>query len=176
MRQDQCTHQDVKSGGPYQVYVNIFGNSLNTVTMEASITPEKKIDLLHELCWMTHKNSCTKKELLSLINKLSFCCKFLPAGRMFLHRMIDLSTSVKNLNHHIPLTSKAQWYPMVDWLPTQMVRKRPHPEEWMDAITTYTDASGSHGWGAYWSGRWLQTCWTPAQQQMDTTWKELFSP
>ena len=39
----------------------------------------------------------------------------------------------------------------------------------------FTDASGSDGWGAYWSGRWLQDHWSPAQQQMDIAWKELYA-
>ena len=39
----------------------------------------------------------------------------------------------------------------------------------------FTDASGSDGWGAYWSGRWLQDHWSPAQQQMNIAWKELYA-
>ena len=31
----------------------------------------------------------------------------------------------------------------------------------------FTDASGTIGWGAYWSGRWLQGRWTEAQLSMD---------
>ena len=39
----------------------------------------------------------------------------------------------------------------------------------------FTDASGCDGWGAYWSGRWLQDHWSPAQQQMNIAWKELYA-
>jgi len=39
----------------------------------------------------------------------------------------------------------------------------------------YTDALGTHGWGAYWSGRWLQRSWSPAQCFMNIAWKELFA-
>ena len=39
----------------------------------------------------------------------------------------------------------------------------------------FTDASGSDGWGAYWSGHWLQAHWTPTQKSMDITWKELYA-
>ena len=132
--------------------------------MEASITPEKKLDLLHELHWMTHKDSCTKKELLSVIGKLLFCCKVLPAGRMFLRRMIDLSTTVKKLNHHIPLTTEAQldiqWW--INYLPKWSGKSLILKNEWTPSPTLhlYTDASGSCGWGAYWSCRCLQACWT----------------
>ena len=39
----------------------------------------------------------------------------------------------------------------------------------------FTDASGTNGWGAYWSGKWLQGQWSETQLQMDITWKELFA-
>jgi len=134
--------------------------------MEASITPEKKLDLLHKLHWMTQKDSCTKKELLSLICILSFCCKVLPAGRIFFRKMIDLSTTVKKLNHYIPLANEAQldiqWW--INCLPKWSEKNLTLKNEWMLSPTLhlYTDPSGSHGQWSYWSGRWLQACWTPA--------------
>jgi len=156
--------------------LTFLGIQLNTVSMEASISSEKKIQLLH---WMTCKDSCTKRELFSLIGKLSFCCKVLPAGRIFLRRMIDLSTSVQQLTHHIPLTTEAQldiqWWInfLANWSDKSLILSN----KWIPSpmLHLYTDASGSHGWGAYWSGRWLQSSWTPAQQQMDITWKELLA-
>ena len=39
----------------------------------------------------------------------------------------------------------------------------------------FTDASGTNGWGAYWSGKWLQGQWSETQLQMDITWKELLA-
>ena len=51
-----------------------------------------------------------KQELLSLIGKVSFVCKVIPASQTFLHKLIDLSTTVSKLYlvHHIRLTSDAQ--------------------------------------------------------------------
>ena len=43
------------------------------------------------------------------------------------------------------------------------------------AMHLYTDASGNEGWGAYWSGHWLQARWSSSQQIMDITWKELYA-
>ena len=130
--------------------LTFLGIQLNTITMEASILSE-----VHELHWMTHKDSCTKKEPLSLIEKLSFCCKVLPAGRIFLCRMIDLSTSVTELNHDIPLTTEAkldiQWW--INFLPRWSGKSFILSNKWTPSPTLhlYTDASGLHGWGAYWS-------------------------
>ena len=39
----------------------------------------------------------------------------------------------------------------------------------------FTDASGSEGWDAYWSGRWLQDRWSSNQQKMNITRKELYA-
>ena len=44
-----------------------------------------------------------------------------------------------------------------------------------ESMQLYTDASGTQGWGAYWSGRWLQRSWSTTQQTRDITWKELFA-
>ena len=97
--------------------LTFLGIHLNT--MEASITPERKQSLLQELSALHSHNKCTKRELLSLIGKLSFSCKVVPAGHIFLRRLIDLSTTVRQLHHHIRLTADAhldmQWW--LDFLP-----------------------------------------------------------
>jgi len=43
------------------------------------------------------------------------------------------------------------------------------------AMQLYTDAPRLHSWGAYWSGRWLQSHWSPKQRSMNIAWKELFA-
>jgi len=146
---------------------------------KTSISDERKCALLDELSWMRCRDKCTKWELLSLIGKLSFCCKVVPSGRIFLRRMIDLSNTVTQLHYHITLTTEArldiQWW--LEFLPscsgTSLIlntRWTPSP-----ALKLYTDASGAHGWGAYGSGRWIQSHWSPSQNNMDITWKELFA-
>ena len=46
----------------------------------------------------------TKRSLLSLISKLSFATKVVPAGQIFLRCLIDESMRAKHLEHHITLT------------------------------------------------------------------------
>ena len=138
-----------------------LGIHLDSKTMEASISDERKCALLDELSWMRHRVKCTKRELLSLIGKLSFCCKVVPSGRIFLRRMIDLSNTVTQLHYHISLTTEArldiQWWLefLPSWSGTSLIlntRWTPSP-----ALNLYTDASGMHGRGAYWDGRWIQS-------------------
>ena len=111
--------------------------------------------------------------------KAFLLCKVLPDGRIFLCRLIDLSTTVKQLHHHIRLTSEArldlQWW--LTFLPHWSGRSLILESHWTLNATMllFTDASGSEGWGAYWSGRWLQDWWSPEQQKMNITWKELYA-
>ena len=39
----------------------------------------------------------------------------------------------------------------------------------------FTDASGSKGWGAFWSNKWLQAEWSSEQVMHDIVWKELYA-
>jgi len=86
--------------------LTFLGIHFNTLTMEASITMDRKQALLEEVQSLHDRipRKCAKRELLSLIGKLSFACKVIPAGRIFLRKMIDLSTKVVRLHHRIRIT------------------------------------------------------------------------
>ena len=75
-----------------------------------STLPQDKVTTLMALlsAWDVRKKKVTKRELLSLVGKLSFAAKVIPAGRIFLRRLIDLSTFAKKLHHHITLTASAR--------------------------------------------------------------------
>jgi len=75
--------------------ITFFGIQIDTVTMTASITKECKSSILDELQSFRTSKTCkrTKRQVLSVIGKLSFVCKVVPAGRILLHRLIDLSMS-----------------------------------------------------------------------------------
>ena len=121
--------------------------------MEASITPERKEALLAELNQLYWRRRCLKRELLSLIGKLSFACKVLPSGRIFLHRLIELSTFVEKLHHHLPLMQEAKcdmkWW--LDFLPQWPGKSLILESHWTSnaSMELFTDDSGNEGWGAY---------------------------
>ena len=54
------------------------------------------------------KRSATMRELLSLISKLSFTSKVVPAGRLFLGHLIHLPTTAKRLHHRIHINMDAR--------------------------------------------------------------------
>ena len=101
------------------------------------------------------KHKATKRDLLSLIGKLS-AAEVVPSGRLVLRRLIELSTTVSKLQNHIHLNVEARediiWWDR--FLPSwngESIFIDPH---WNDAetINLFTDASGTLGYGAYFNG------------------------
>ena len=159
--------------------LTFLGIVLDTVAMTASISGDRKCSLLASLQEFISRPKCTKRELLSLVGTLSFACKVVPAGRIFLRRLIDLSCTVQRMHHHIRITNEArldmQWW--LDFLPSWPGTSLILDTDWSSstAMHLFTDASSTVGWGAYWSGRWLQAHWSPTQSSRSIVWKELYA-
>lgn len=65
-------------------------------------------EILEELTHRLQRRKKTKMELLSLIGKLAFAGRAVPAGHLFLHRLVTLSTKVRCLHHHLRLNREAR--------------------------------------------------------------------
>ena len=70
-----------------------------------------------------------------------------------------------------------QWLLLVTFLPQWSGRNLILDRHWTlhTNMQLFTDASGHDGRGVFWSGGWLQDHWSPAQQQMSITRKELYA-
>ena len=163
---------------PPSIQITFLGIVIDTNATTASISNERKSLMLEESQLFVQHKKCTKRELLSLIGKLSFAWKVVPADRIFLRHLIDLSTTVKYLHHHIRITREAQlliWWQ--DFLPSWSGSSLILDTHWTPSseMNLYTDVSGSEGWGALWSWRWLQASWSLAQAVQSILWKELFA-
>ena len=89
----------------------LLGILLDTINQEAKLPDDKLVALLSELAefkkWATIKQTSSKRKLLSLIGKLSFACKVVPAGRIFLRRLLNIAHSVQHLEDQVHITSEA---------------------------------------------------------------------
>ena len=161
--------------------ITFLGIMLDSSLQQLRLPPEKLQDISSLIKSWLGKRRANKRELLSLIGKLSFAAKVVPAGRLFLRRLIQLSTTVRKLHHHIHLNPEARadlrWWNsfLPSWNGTSMFIA----PEWKDAdsFQLYTDASGSFGFGAYLDGAWFRGDWQPHQQlpKRSTQWQELFA-
>jgi hypothetical protein len=91
-----------KVDGPATV-LSFLGLELDSVLQQIRLPPNKLEEILAELTEWQSRNKTTKRKLLSLIGKLAFAARAVPAGRFFIRRLITLSTKAKKLHHHVRL-------------------------------------------------------------------------
>ena len=85
-----------------------LGIEIDTVSMRTAVPKDKLEATLHLLPKWQGRRTATKQQLLSLIGKLQNISLVVRPGRLFLRRLIDLSCTVKELNHHINLNTEAR--------------------------------------------------------------------
>ena len=166
-----------KLAGP-TTELEYLGILLDSAELEARLPPDKLHDIKSSLHQWTDRSQCSKRDLLSLIGTLSFAAKVVPAGRTFLRRMIDLSTTAPRLLSTITLNeglrldihwwqafttpwSGRSFFLLPNWTPA--------PD-----LDLYTDSSGSIGFGAYWCGEWFNGHWPPELAERSIQFKELY--
>ena len=150
-----------KSMGPTTL-LTFLGIEIDSHREELRLPPEKIRALKQTLANWQGKKACRKRDLLSLIGSLSHACKVVRPGRIFLRRLIDLSTLAKNPEHFIRLNHDArsdiEWWAsfIEDWNGTAILRTLVNI---MPEITMIADASGTWGCGAVYGSSWLQLPW-----------------
>ena len=91
-----------------------LGFEIDTTEMEVRLPIDKLSALKKDLLKWVDKTLCTKRELLSLIGKLSFASKVVKPGRIFLRRLIDKTTTITSLNGQLKLDTETkadiQWW------------------------------------------------------------------
>ena len=164
-----------KAQGPRTSLV-FLGIELDSVSLTARLPADKLTRLQQLVHEWGDKKACLKRELLSLIGVLQHAASVVRFGRCFLPRMIDLSSTVSELHHHIRLNrefrSDLQWWATFapQWngicMLAPALQDSPH-------VIVHSDASGSWGFGAYSSSSWLQGKWPAKWADTNITAKEL---
>ena len=163
--------------------LTILGIELDSNLMQARLPEEKLAALLEELSrfkdlYASH-HRCTKRQLLSLIGKLAFACKVIPAGRIFLRRLLDTAHSVEELERKILITEDTckdiEWWLRFssEWNGTGFFLE----PNWTpaDEFQLFTDAAGTLGYGAFWNGHWFSEPWPAHLLHKSIEWKELYA-
>ena len=169
---------DGKEEGPAMV-LTFLGMELDTLQGEVRLPQERLLGLRKKLEEWRGMKSCRKRELLLVVGHLSHACRAVRAGRSFMKRLLDLSTTVRSLDRRVRLNVAAradlEWWRRfgILWNGTAMMRLVVAAEE--PQVELWTDASGSWGCGAVWGTRWFQLSWErlPAAGQWNIMPKEL---
>ena len=108
-----------KCDGP-TTCITFLGIELNSMDMTARLPQDKLSELQTIITSWVGKKFCTRKELESLVGKLSHACAVVDLGRTFLQRLINLLRGSNQRQKFIRLTKQArldlQWWR--DFLPT----------------------------------------------------------
>ena len=153
-----------------------LGIVIDSQNMILKISDDRLQETLDELDKWNTRKSCTKRELLSLIGKLSFICRVVKSGRTFIRRMIDSSKTVKYLHFRIPLNQSfradLEWWRsfLPCWNGISAIHREVDTE-------LYTDSSDT-GIGCIYMGQWFKDLFTGASYHLRSksiAWRELFA-
>ena len=106
-----------KVEGPTSV-ITFLGLELDSELQQIRLPTQKLQDMLGELEEWQRKKA-TKHQLLSLVGKLSFSARAVPAGRLFTRRLISLSTKAISPPHP-PQRGSPGRHHLVEVIPTHM--------------------------------------------------------
>ena len=166
-----------KIEGPCTLLIYL-GIVINSIPMTIEVPNEKLSSTMIALQKWKQRRTCTKRQLKSLIGKLGHICKVVRPGRMFSRRLIDLSTTVDRMHHHITMNASArvdilwwiqflpQWTAVSMIPPTRTIRSTD--------LKLFTDASDL-GYGATYGNCWFSQGWTQEQLDHSINYRELYA-
>ncbi len=165
-----------KLEGPAQV-ITFLGIEIDVKESTLRLPVGKLTELRGLVILWSSRRKCTKRELLSLIGSLSFACRVIKPGRMFLRRLIDLAHSVRSLHHHIDLTNSvredlAMWSVFLEsWNGCALFQE---PTTSSAVLGLFTDVSGV-GFGAFFNNQWFSYSWPSNTTGVNIALLELFA-
>jgi len=168
-----------KTVGPVTT-LTFLGIEIDSITLQLRLPHDKLVDLKGSLTLWWERTSAVKHDLLSLIGSLSHASKVIHASRVFLRRLIDLSTTVRKPEYFIRLNVEARsdiewWYQFVeDWNGVSILGAIVQAPAY---ATLTTDASGNWGCGGYvhtkFDAVWFQLPWSGRLPKAHISVKEL---
>ena len=155
--------------------ITFLGIEIDSDAHVLRLPPDKLSALRTLLRDWSSRRTCTKRELLSLIGHLSFAAKVVKPGRLFLRRLIDLSTTTVDLSHRFHLSADAlddiHWWLqfLPEWNGIAYIQAPPVSNE---ELHLYTDASAL-GIGGVFGTRWFSI---PLAQFQRAPWAPPLTP
>lgn len=99
--------QSQKTMGPVRC-LEFLGLFIDTILKQLRLSDERLMEIRQELELWRSRTVATKRELLSIIGKLSFCSHVVRDGTKFIRRLIELSKRPRNLYHKVRITPEAR--------------------------------------------------------------------
>jgi hypothetical protein len=155
--------------------ITFLGICINSISMTLSIPSTKILDICESVTQFSNRYRASKKQLQSLVGKLSWVARVVPAGRIYLRSLIQGMKNLKLPQHKVILTRDIRsdldwWLKAIPLLNDTMLIKddRPVQSMVMDACTM--------GCGASFAGDWFYNDWVydwPETQNLHINYKEV---
>ena len=152
--EDDCSALGVtlapeKKEGP-STRVRFLGIDIDTVAGHLYLPADKLTNLRQMVDHWSHRRSCQRRELESLVGTLQHAAKVIRPGRTFMRRMIDLLKGRRSPHHYIRLNKEFRadlaWWKRFAQTWNGLAFFPPPPTQ---PIEFSSDASGK--WGCMWS-------------------------
>ena len=166
-----------KTAGPTQV-MTFLGIELDTLLMESRLPHDKLMSCQQIISCSLGKRSLLLRSLQSIIGVLNFACSVVVPGRAFLRRLIQLLVGKHHPRRHIRLSrgSKLDLQMWNSFLSHFNGKSFFLDYKWLasSSLKLYTDASGSHGYGAVFGRAWFYGEWPPCWKAYSIAFLELY--
>ena len=162
--------------GPVQC-ITYLGIEIDSVAMTIRLPEDKLANLRRLVQTWVHKNRVLKRDILSFIGVLAFASKVVKPGRMFLRRLIDLSTTVQSLHFYVTMNAEARadimwWHRFLPtWNGVSIIQSGPVSSL---ELRLFTDASDM-GFGGVYRDKWFFSGWRCGWGQLHINVRELFA-
>ena len=139
-----------KTEGPATT-ITFLGLEVDSIALEVRLPREKLENLKQLLLGFRGRKACKKRELLVLIGSLPHACT-IRSGREFLRRLIDLSCTVRQIDHFVHMNVSARsdielWFQFAEsWNGIATMQSQ---RAVGSGMVLTSDASGSWGCGAF---------------------------
>ncbi|KAM4652167.1 LOW QUALITY PROTEIN: uncharacterized protein O3C94_014521 [Discoglossus pictus] len=152
---------DQKTEGP-TTCLSFLGIFINSLTMECSLPMEKVMDLRGELAALVGARRVSLRRLQSILGKLAFACRIIPMGRIFCRRIALATFGIKQPHHFAKITASIRedatvWVAFLESFNGKALIHTSCQSNIQLAL--FTDASGAHGFGAYFREKWCAAAW-----------------
>ena len=162
---------------PPSPVTEFLGIVIDSEREELRISQQRLAEISTEVNTWLSRDKATKRQLLSIIGKLSFVSRVIRTGRAFISRLLAVTKRARALHHHVKLTHEAkadlQWWSECIASHNGVAYYNP---SWAlgGAIDVFTDASGQ-AFGALCRNEWMEISYSgnfAFMREKSINWRE----
>ena len=94
--------------------LTFLGFELDSIHGEIRLPQQKLTEIRSEFHWWLDRKSCMKRDLESLVSRLSYTSRVVKPGKTFMRHLFEVLTGTRQAHHHVrpsaSIRSDIQWW------------------------------------------------------------------